>query len=119
MEAVSSERIKPEQSCVIVLDADFDTRYPGAVSAIGIGFHPNTLKSIVRIAAIVRPRNGKPSVTNGRFAETKVQIGAFFIIEARDLNEAIRVASIHPAAHQDEHLGWCIEVRACDMVEQS
>ncbi len=59
----------------------------------------------------VRPRNGKVSVTDGPFIETKEQVGGFFIIEARDLNEAIRVASRHPAAHLGEHLGWGIEVR--------
>ena len=39
-----------------------------------------------RTTASVRPRNGQPSVTDGPFAETKEQIGAFFIIEARDLD---------------------------------
>jgi hypothetical protein len=62
----------------------------------------------------VRPRNGKPSVTDGPFAETKEQIGAFFIIEARDLEEATRIASLHPAAHLGEAVGWGVEVRAID-----
>ncbi len=60
---------------------------------------------------IVRPRGGKVSVTDGPFIETKEQVGGFFVIEARDLNEAIRVASRHPAAHLGENLGWGIEVR--------
>jgi hypothetical protein len=64
-----------------------------------------------RTTTSVRPRNGKPSVTDGPFAETKEQIGAFFIIEARDLDEATKVASQHPAAHLGEHVGWGIEVR--------
>ena len=62
----------------------------------------------------VRPRNGKPSVTDGPFAETKEQIGAFFIIEARDLDEATRIASLHPAAHLGEAVGWGVEVRPID-----
>ena len=66
----------------------------------------------------VRPRSGKVSVTDGPFAETKEQVGGFFIIEARDLNEAIRVASHHPAAHLGERLGWGIEVRPIDVFEQ-
>ncbi len=61
--------------------------------------------------ATVRPRDGKVLVTDGPFAETKEQVGGLFIIEARDLNEAIRVASLHPAAHLGEDLGWGIEVR--------
>jgi hypothetical protein len=63
----------------------------------------------------VRPRNGKVSITDGPFAETKEQVGGFFVIEARDLNEAIRVASKHPAAHLNEQLGWGIEVRPIEI----
>ena len=64
-----------------------------------------------RSSTTLRPRAGKPSVTDGPFAETKEQVGGFFIIEARDLNDAIRVASKHPAAHLGESVGWGIEVR--------
>jgi len=59
----------------------------------------------------IRPRNGKPVVTDGPFVETKEKVGGLFVIEARDLNEAIRVASLHPAAHLGEQLGWAIEIR--------
>ena len=59
----------------------------------------------------VRPRNGKPVVTDGPFVETKETIGGLVMIEARDLNEALRIASLHPAAHHGEDLGWGIEVR--------
>jgi hypothetical protein len=51
----------------------------------------------VDAAATVRLRNGKVSVTDGPFAETHEQIGGFILIEANDLNEAIRVASGIPA----------------------
>ena len=61
----------------------------------------------VRTAATIRVRNGKVSVTDGPFAETKEQLGGFYLIEARDLNDAIQVASKMPPAR----LG-CIEVRA-------
>jgi hypothetical protein len=71
-----------------------------------------------RTTTSVRPRNGKALITDGPFAETKEQIGAFFIIEAKDLNEAILVASKHPAAHLNEHLGWGIEVRPIEFFEQ-
>ncbi len=61
--------------------------------------------------ATIRPRNGKPVVTDGPFVETREKVGGLVIIEARDLNEALRIASLHPAAHLGEHLGWAIEVR--------
>ena len=49
-------------------------------------------------ATTVRVRNGKVTVTDGPFAETKEQLGGVYLIEARDLNEAIRVAAKMPAA---------------------
>jgi hypothetical protein len=63
----------------------------------------------------LRPRNGKATVTDGPYAETKEQLGSYFLIEARDLNEAIQVASKHPAARLNEHLGWGVEVRPIEM----
>ena len=58
----------------------------------GEALHP------VRTATTVRIRNGKLSTTDGPFAETKEQLGGFYLIEARDLNEAIQVASRIPSA---------------------
>ena len=57
-------------------------------------------------ATTVRVRQGKVSTTDGPFAETKEQFGGYYVIEARDLNEAIQVASRIPGAR----LG-CVEVR--------
>ena len=51
-----------------------------------------------RSAATVRVRSGKLSITDGPFSETKEQLGGFFLINARDLNEAIKVASKWPSA---------------------
>jgi hypothetical protein len=51
----------------------------------------------VQTAMTVRVRSGKLSVTDGPFAETKEQVGGFFLINARDLNEAIQVASKFPS----------------------
>jgi hypothetical protein len=59
----------------------------------------------------VRARDGKPTVTDGPFVETRDVVGSFMVIEARDLNEAIRIASLHPAANMGEELGWGIEIR--------
>ncbi|MGH8727702.1 MAG: YciI family protein [Burkholderiales bacterium] len=71
-----------------------------------------------RASTTLRPKNGKVSMTDGPYAETKEQIGGFFIIEARDLNEAIRVASKPPAARLGEQVGWGIEVRPIESFEQ-
>jgi hypothetical protein len=52
----------------------------------------------VETATTVRVRGGKLSTTDGPFAETKEQLGGFYLIEARDLNEAIQVAGRIPSA---------------------
>ena len=57
----------------------------------------NALQS-AHTAATLRVRNDTLTVTDGPFAETKEQLGGFFLIEARDLNEAIQVASKWPGA---------------------
>ncbi|TKB93849.1 MAG: YciI family protein [Nitrospira sp.] len=49
-------------------------------------------------AVIVRVREGKPFVTDGPFIETREQIAGYFLIDARDLNEAISIASRVPGA---------------------
>lgn len=60
----------------------------------------------------LRPRSGKaPLVSDGPFIETKERVGGLVVIEARDLNDAIRVASLHPAARMGEELGWALEIR--------
>jgi hypothetical protein len=57
-------------------------------------------------AITLRVRNGKITTTDGPFAETKEQLGGYYLIEARDLNEAIQVASRIPGAKHG-----CVEVR--------
>lgn len=52
----------------------------------------------VSTATTVRVRNGTVSVTDGPFAETKEQLAGFYLLEARDLNEALdKAATIPPA----------------------
>jgi hypothetical protein len=60
----------------------------------------------VETATTVRVRNGRVSITDGPFAETKEQLAGFYLIEARDLNDAIQVASKIPPAREGS-----IEVR--------
>jgi hypothetical protein len=57
----------------------------------------NALQS-VQTATTVRVRHGKVSTTDGPFAETKEQLGGFILIEARDLNDALRLAAKIPSA---------------------
>lgn len=52
----------------------------------------------VHTASTVRIRNGKASVTDGPFAETKEQLAGYYLLEACDLNEAIQLASKIPPA---------------------
>ena len=49
-------------------------------------------------ARTIRVRGGKATVTDGPFAETKEQLGGFFLIEAKDMNEACAVAARFPPA---------------------
>ena len=49
-------------------------------------------------ATVVRVRDGKVSTTDGPFIETKEQLGGYYMIEAKDLNEAIQAASRCPGA---------------------
>jgi len=68
----------------------------------------------VATATTVRVRNGKVSVTDGPFAETKEALAGFYMIEARDLNEAIQIASRIPPAQIRS-----IEVRPIRAIRES
>jgi hypothetical protein len=57
-------------------------------------------------ATTVRMRNGKTAVTDGPFAETKEQLGGYYLVEAKDLDEAISIAARIPGARHGS-----IEVR--------
>lgn len=59
----------------------------------------NPLHSISS-ATSVRVRNGRAVVTDGPFAETREQLGGYFLVEARDLNEAIQIAGRIPGARK-------------------
>jgi hypothetical protein len=52
----------------------------------------------VATATTVRVRNGKISTTDGPFAETKEQLGGYYMVNAKDLNEAIKIAAKIPSA---------------------
>lgn len=114
--------------CLLHYDvAKFDTLSPAELEAMGKECQPHDealRKSghvsaqgslMHRTAMTIRARDGKVSTSEGALAET---VGAFLIIEARDLNEAVRVASLHPTARTGEHLGWAVEVRPIEMFLQ-
>jgi hypothetical protein len=63
-------------------------------------------------ATTVRVRNGRVSVTDGPFAETKEQLAGFYLVEARDLNDAIQIASKIPPAREGS-----VEVRPVRQLE--
>jgi hypothetical protein len=78
----------PDEDCVA---------YDTAIRESGHCIASEALQSI-QMATTVRVRNGKVSVTDGPFAETKEQLAGFYLIEAKDLNEAIQIASKIPPA---------------------
>jgi hypothetical protein len=78
----------PDEECVA---------YDAGIRKSGHCMASEALES-VQTATTVRVRNGKAAVTDGPFAETKEQLAGFYMIEARDLNEAIQLASKIPPA---------------------
>jgi hypothetical protein len=68
----------------------------------------------VATATTVRVRDGKRVTTDGPFAETKEQLGGYYLINANDLDEAIAIAARIPAARQGS-----VEVRPIVVMEQS
>jgi hypothetical protein len=78
----------PDEDCVA---------YDTAIRKSGHCVASEALES-VQTATTVRMRDGKVSITDGPFAETKEQLAGFYMIEAKDLNEAIQLASKIPPA---------------------
>ena len=88
---------------------DEDVRASGQVRAIG---------SLVDNEVVtLRTRAGEASTTDGPYVESNEQVGSFLIIEASDLNDAVRIATRHPAARLGEELGWALEVRPIGRLE--
>lgn len=59
----------------------------------------NPLQSI-KTATSVRVRDGKPLITDGPFAETREQLGGYFLVDASDLDDAINIAAKIPTARK-------------------
>ncbi|QDH68746.1 YciI family protein [Marilutibacter alkalisoli] len=58
----------------------------------------------------LRPRSGRTHVSDGPYTESKEVVGGLFIIEADSHDEALRIASMHPAATLGEEGGWAVEL---------
>ena len=54
----------------------------------------------VALATSLRIRNGRSLITDGPFAETREQLGGFYLIDAKDLDDALGIAARIPAAHK-------------------
>lgn len=93
--------------CLVYMEQDKLHAVPDKeCAACGEGFRKSGLLVAaealepVHTATTVRVRNGKVSITDGPFAETKEQLAGFYLIDARDLNEAIQVAATIPPARE-------------------
>jgi len=62
----------------------------------------------------LRQRNGKTQITDGPYIESKEVVGGLFIIEADDHDDALRIASMHPAAQIGEAGEWAVELIPMD-----
>jgi len=108
--------------CLIYLDerqlAEMPEAQMGALNARHLEFNDGLLTNghfieaealePVGATTCVRVRQGKTTVTDGPYMETKEQVAGFYLIEARDLNEAIQICARIPSAP----LGT-IELRPC------
>ncbi|MDR7093745.1 YciI family protein [Hydrogenophaga laconesensis] len=62
----------------------------------------------------LRPSNGRTLVSDGPYTESKEVVGGLFIIEAENHDEALQIASMHPAASLGEEGGWAVELIPLD-----
>jgi hypothetical protein len=85
----------PEGEMQALVDAALE--YDDEIRRSGHYIVSNALER-ARTARILRVRGGKVSTTDGPFVETKEQLGGFFLIEAKDMDEACAVASRFPPA---------------------
>ena len=86
-----------EEQAIQSMDDRHCLDYDAAVRESGHCIASEALQPVAT-ATTVRVRNGKVSVTDGPFAETKEYLAGFYLVEARDLNEAIQLASKIPPA---------------------
>ena len=88
------QKLTPAESATIT--GEFFT-YTESIKKSGHYVGGNALQP-THTATTVRVRQGKSATTDGPFAETKEQLGGYYLLNARDLNEAIQLAARIPAA---------------------
>ena len=80
----------------------YDEAEMGEYEAFGKEFSKNiqggNALQLTKTAKSVRLRNGKAAVTDGPFAETKEQLGGFYLVEAANMDEAVKMAAKSPGA---------------------
>ena len=86
-----------EEKAIQSVDDHHCLAYDESIRASGQCLASEALQPVAT-ATTVRVRNGKVSVTDGPFAETKECLAGFYLVEARDLNEAIQIAARIPPA---------------------
>ena len=94
-----------EEKALEAMTDDDCMEYDAAIRESGHCVSSEALQP-VHTATTVRVRAGKVTITDGPFAETKEQLAGFYLIDAKDLDEAIGIASKIPPAQVG-----CIEVR--------
>jgi|SRR5919198_2052110 hypothetical protein len=94
----------PDQECVA---------YDAAIRQSGHCLASEALESVTT-ARTVRVRNGKVSITDGPFAETKEHLAGFYLVDAEDMDEAVRIASRIPPARVGS-----VEVRPIRPIRES
>jgi hypothetical protein len=108
------ERLSPADAAKIepaCKPHDERLRATGKVPVIGSFAMPGEWTSFV-------PEDGRARERPGPYTAGTRQAGAFFIVEARDMEEAKQVASKHPAANFGEELGFAVEIRRCELYQE-
>ena len=102
-----------EESALQKMDDAHCLEYDQSIRDSGHCISSEALES-TSTATTVRVRNGKLSITDGPFAETKEMLAGFYLVEARDLDEAIKLAAKIPPAEVGS-----IEVRPIRPIRES
>ena len=101
-----------EEDKIAAMDDHECLAYDQSIRASGHCVASEALESITT-ATTVRIRNGRVAINDGPFAETKEALAGFYLIEARDLDEAIQLAAKIPPAKVG-----CVEVRPIRPIRQ-
>lgn len=88
----------------------------GKLAALGGLSDPQAWKTI-RPTDTLDNTHSQPIIANGPYLSSSERIGAFFFVEAQDINEAVEIAAKHPSAHTGRFLGGGIEVCVCESFE--